>query len=426
MMTEKKKVEYAALVGIDWADRKHDICLQVAETGERELLVLEHGPEAIDEWANALRVRFANRPIAVCLEQRKGALITALLKYEHLVLFPVNPRLLAGLRRAFRPSGAKDDPSDAQIAVDILVQHRDKLKAWVPEDPRTRQLQALVQTRRRVVGQRVCTSNRLTANLKGYFPQALDCFEGLDSVMACDFLTHWPSLGEAKRARDQTLRAFFLKHNVRNQELIEERIALLHQAMALTCDAGVILPALLATATLVAQLRTLIAGIEQYDTAIAKAVKAHPDAFIFRSLPGAGPTFAPRLLAALGSERSRFDSVRAMQEYFGIAPVTERSGRSEWVHWRWSCPKFLRQSIVEWAGMSIRYSCWANAYYRQQREKGKKHHAAIRALAFKWLRIIYRCWKDRRPYDEAKYLLALQRRRSPLLQYIAEPLATAA
>jgi transposase len=424
-MTEKTVVEFAAWVGIDWADRKHDICLQAGSEGKRELLVLEHRPEAIDEWANELRVRFDKQRIAVCLEQRKGALITALRKYEHLVLFPVNPRLLAGLRRAFSPSGAKDDPSDAEIALDILLQHRDKLKAWVPEDARTRQLQALVETRRRVVGQRVRTSNRLTANLKGYFPQALACFDGFETVLACDFLTRWPSLGEAKRAREETLRAFFLTHNVRGQALIAERIALLKNAMALTSDGGVVLPALLATRTLVAELRTLIAGIEDYDTAIANAFKAHPDAFIFASLPGAGPTFAPRLLAAFGRDRARFASVGAMQEYFGIAPVTERSGRSTWVHWRWSCPKFLRQSIVEWAGMSIRYSCWANAYYRQQREKGKKHHAAIRALSFKWLRIIFRCWKDRRPYDEAKYLLALQRRHSPLLQYIAEPLTKA-
>jgi len=425
-MTETTSIKFAALVGIDWADRKHDICLQVADTGEREFSVLEHGPEAIDEWANALRVRFSNQPVAVCLEQRKGALITALLKYEHLVLFPVNPRLLAGLRRAFSPSGAKDDPTDAEIAVDILLQHRDKLRAWTPGDPRTRQLQVFVEARRRLVEQRVRVTNRLTANLKGYFPQALDCFESLDSVLACDFLTRWPSLGEAKRARAETLRAFFLKHNVRSQELIAARIALLKSAMALTSDAGVIVPALLATRTLVAELRTLIAGIERYDVAIAKVFNAHPDAFIFRSLPGAGPTFAPRLLAALGADRARFESVRAVQEYLGIAPVTERSGRSEWVHWRWSCPTFLRQSIVEWAHMSIRYSCWAQAYYRQQREKGKKHHAAIRALSFKWLRILYRCWKDRRPYDEGKYLLALQRRHSPLLQYIAEPLATAA
>lgn len=425
-MTENTALGFAALVGIDWADRKHDICLHVTETEEREFSVLEHRPEAIDEWANALRVRFANQPIAVCLEQRKGALITALLKYEYLVLFPVNPRLLAGLRRAFSPSGAKDDPTDAELAVDILLQHRDQLRAWTPDDPRTRQLQALVEARRRLVEQRVRVSNRLTANLKGYFPQALACFDTLDTLLACDFLTRWPSLGEAKRAREETLRAFFHRHNVRGEALIRERIAGLKSAMALTADAGVIVPALLATRTLVAELRTLIDGIALYDVAIAKLFKAHPDAFIFRSLPGAGPTFAPRLLAALGSDRARFETVGAVQEYLGIAPVTERSGRSEWVHWRWSCPTFVRQSIVEWAHLSIRYSCWANAYYRQQREKGKKHHAAIRALSFKWLRILYRCWKDRRPYDEAKYLLALQKRQSPLLKYIAEPVATAA
>lgn len=425
-MNEKASQEFAALVGIDWADRKHDICLQVAATGAREFLVLDHGPEAIDDWANARRVRFGKQPIAVCLEQRTGALITALRKYEHLVLFPVNPRLLAGVRRAFHPSGAKNDPSDAALAVDLLLQHREKIQVWVPDDARTRQLQALVEARRRQVEQRVRLTNRLTANLKGYFPQALDCFDTLDTQLVCDFLTRWPSLGEVKRARTQTLRAFFHQHNVRGEALITARIDRLKGAMALTTDAGVIMPALLATRTLVAELRPLLDSIAQYDAAIAKAFKTHPDAFIVASLPGAGPTFAPRLLAAFGSDRKRFASVRALQEYLGIAPVTERSGRAHWVHWRWSCPTFVRQSIVEWAHMSIRYSCWAQAYYRQQRDKGKKHHVAIRALSFKWLRILYRCWQDRKPYDEATYLLALQRRQSSLLQYIAKPLEIAA
>ena len=128
----------------------------------------------------------------------------------------------------------------------------------------------------------------------------------------------------------------------------------------------------------------------------------------------------------MGSDRERYDSVASMQKYLGIAPVTERSGKSKWVHWRYACPTFLRQSIIEWAGMSIRYSCWAAAYYHQQREKGKRHHIAVRALAFKWLRILYRCWKARRPYDESTYLLALRKRKAPLLQYISEPLDTAA
>jgi transposase len=280
----------------------------------------------------------------------------------------------------------------------------------VPDDPRTRQLQALVQARRRLVEQRVRTTNRLLANLKGYYPQAVECFESLDSVLACDFLTQWPSLGKAKRARVGTLTTFFHQHGVRRQEQIDTRIALIKGALPLTTDSGVIVPSLLATRTLIAELRALLEGIDSYDATIASLFKAHPDAFIFDSLPGAGPIFAPRLLAALGSDRARFQSVSAMQQYLGIAPVTERSGKSSWVHWRYAAPSFLRESIVEWAGMSLRYSFWAQTYYRQQREKGKKHHVALRALAFKWLRILYRCWTDRKPYDETKYLFAPKRR----------------
>lgn len=411
-MTPNTTVEFAALVGIDWADRKHDICLLALPGETREHSVLEHRPEAIDEWALGLRTRFDNRPVAVCLEQRRGPLVFALSKYEHLVLFPVNPQLLAGLRRAFHPSGAKDDPSDADLAVEILLKHRNEVGPWMPDDARTRQLQALVQARRRLVEQRVRTTNRLLANLKGYYPQAVECFESLDSVLACDFLTRWPSLGEAKQARAATLTSFFQQHGVRGAERIAERIAMLKAGLALTSDSGVIVPALLATRTLVAELRTLIAGIDNYDATIARLFKRHPDAFIFESFPGAGPIFAPRLLAAVGSDRARFASVEAMQQYLGIAPVTERSGKSSWVHWRYACPSFLRQSIVEWAGMSIRYSFWADAYYRQQREKGP-HHVAVRALAFKWLRILYRCWMGRKAYDETKYLFAVKRRSAP-------------
>ena len=103
-----------------------------------------------------------------------------------------------------------------------------------------------------------------------------------------------------------------------------------------------------------------------------------------------------------------------MQTYSGIAPVTETSGKRKWIHFRWACPKFLRQSFHEWAGHSISQSGWARAYYQQQRDRGNDHHAAVRALAFKWLRILFRCWKDRVAYDETKYLAALIKRGSPL------------
>jgi transposase len=132
-------------------------------------------------------------------------------------------------------------------------------------------------------------------------------------------------------------------------------------------------------------------------------------------LPGAGPVFAPRLLAAFGEQRERFENANQVQSYVGISPVTERSGNKCWVHWRLRCPKFVRQTFVEWAALSIPNSYWAHAYYRRQREKGSSHQAALRALAFKWIRILYRCWQTRTPYDEVTYLNSLKRRGSPLL-----------
>jgi transposase len=184
--------EFAAVVGLDWADRKHDVCLQIGPDAEREFAVIEQRPEALDAWANALRERFDNRPVAVCVELRKGPVIYALSKYEHLTLFMVNPGLVAKMRRALRPSGAKDDPSDAALILDILEKHPEQVRRIDPDDPRTRQLVTLVEARRDLVGERVRLTNALTSNLKGYFPQALSCFDELGTPLACDFLRNWP------------------------------------------------------------------------------------------------------------------------------------------------------------------------------------------------------------------------------------------
>ena len=127
------------------------------------------------------------------------------------------------------------------------------------------------------------------------------------------------------------------------------------------------------------------------------APRAHPDFPLFQALPGAGAVFASRLLVAFGEQRERYASAEELQKYAGIAPVTERSGKKSWVHWRLQCPTFLRQTFVEWAAESIRHSFWAQVYYQQQRDKGKAHQAAVRALAFKWIRILYRCWQERTP-----------------------------
>jgi transposase len=160
----------------------------------------------------------------------------------------------------------------------------------------------------------------------------------------------------------------------------------------------------------IALLQVMRSDIATFDRQIAEVYRKHPDRVIMESFPGAGPALEPRLIAAVGSRRDRFDSANSLACFAGIAPVKESSGKSLWVHWRWACPKFIRQTFHEWAGCSIRTCDWAREFYDKQRAKGKGHHAAVRALAFKWIRIFFRCWRDRIPYSEARYLEALQNR----------------
>ena len=168
--------DFAAVVGLDWADAKHDVCLQAAGTKHRELLVLEHRPEAIDAWVQTLRTRFHGPPIAVCLELNKGPSVSALRTYDFLVLFPVNPLTLAKSREAFTPSRAKDDPTDADLQVELLLTHRDKRPPLSPQSPTMRALAQLVAHRRRLVGDKVRLTNRLTSTLKNSFPHVLQWF----------------------------------------------------------------------------------------------------------------------------------------------------------------------------------------------------------------------------------------------------------
>ena len=165
---------FAALIGIDWADQKHAVCLYDAQTGKTEHSELPQTPEAIAVWAAALQERFGGRPVAVCLEQSKGALIYALMAYAFPVLYPVNPATSPHYRHAFKTSRAKSDPGDAEICMELLLQHRDKLTAWHPDDVETRTMRQLIEKRRATVNLRTDLSNSLRTELKTCFPRALE------------------------------------------------------------------------------------------------------------------------------------------------------------------------------------------------------------------------------------------------------------
>ncbi len=405
---------FTAYIGIDWADRKHDMCIQSSKTGIREFDQIPHQPDELDQWAQSLMRRFG-APMAVAVELSKGPIISALQKHDCFVIFPVNPSTLARYREAFTPSRAKDDPTDAELALDLIIKHPERFKPLNPQSAQMRALASLVEQRRRLVNDRVRTTNRLRNTLKQYYPQPLEWFDRIDTVLFCDFITRWPTLLKVKRARRTTLTTFFHQHSMRFSQLLDNRVEAIKTATPLTLDEGIIGPHRLQAIVWVEMLRVTLNAIKQYDKAIAELAPQHPDYALFDALPGAGPSLAPRLLVAFGEQRDRFNSASELQRYAGIAPVTERSGKKHWVHWRWQCSSFLRQTFVEWAAQTINKSYWAGAYYRQQRGKGATYQAAVRALAFKWIRILYRCWQNHTPYNESTYLNALKKRGSPLL-----------
>jgi len=413
-MMSKQNVEIAVFIGLDWADQKHAVTLQESGSDQRQRFTLDHTPEALQNWIQSLRDRFGGKPVAIAVEQKRGALIYALMHVEFLHLYPVNPVTVAKMREAFYPSGAKDDPRDADLLLDILISHRRHLRVWTPDDALTRSIQLLTEDRRRIVDERTALTNQLTAALKMYFPQSLDWFGDLHTARACAFLQRWPSLDQLKQASPSSIRKFYKAQGYRGDEKLEQLVGNIKKAQPLTRDSAVLLSCSMKVETLVQQIPLLTEAIERYDQKIAVLFNQHDDSTLFGSFPGAGAALAPRLLAAFGSNRDRFECASQVQELSGIAPVTERSGEGLWIHWRLACSTFLRQTFHEFAGCSILQSDWARACYDQLRDRGKSHHAALRALAFKWIRIMFRCWKNRTPYDEVLYCNSLKLRRSPL------------
>jgi transposase len=412
--------DFAAFVGIDWADQKHDVCEVCLTTKDRNSSVISSKPEAIQQWAIDLQQRHPGKRIAVACELKKGPLVYALMKFPHITLVPVHPATFAKYRKAFQPSGAKSDTADAKLLAEMVMTHPDKFSPIQPESPAVRALAQLVESRRKLVQDRVDLTNSITWHLKNYYPQVPDWITVKDSYLFIDFIERWPTLVILKRARCKTLTDFMHQHNVRDKTLIESRISAIKAAVPLTEDEGVVVPNQLMVEVLCTQIRVLIQAVERIDKEIKTRYSSMADKAIFDSLPGAGAQLSPRLFVAFGTNRDRYRDASDIQKYGGIAPVTESGGKKSWTHWRYNCPKFLRQTFVEWAGQTVRFSFWARAYYEQQKQKGKPHNAIIRSLAFKWIRIVFRCWQEGVPYDEAKYLQALRERNSPLLKFAVE------
>lgn len=407
-------VQWAALIGFDWGDTRHAVSIH-PENQPVEQLSLNHSAESLHTWLDQLEQRFGARPVAIAIEASRGACVYAMMERPWLHIFPIHPATSHHQRLSFRPSGAKDDQPDADLLLSLLERHLDRLRLLRPHDSLSRTLNELAQARRKAVDRRTSLCNQLTSTLKEYFPQALEWSgQHRAAPMALDFLTRWPSLPDLKASKPCTIRRFYHRHNVRSAELIEQRLAQIRSAKPLTTDEPILRTRVLVVRLLVHELQVLQDHIADFEVAIAETFAAHPDRAIFRELPGAGANLAPRLASLFGTDRDRWANVGELQRLCGVAPVVEKSSTRSWTHWRWNAPRFMRQTLTEWAGQSVVFSPWARAYYEQQKNRGHAHWAILRSLAFKWLRILWKCWQANMVYDEKHHLDQLEKRRSPI------------
>jgi len=397
-------------VGLDWADQKHCLVVRTRPAGPSQTHYLDQKPEQLEEFFLGLRAQHPQGRIAVAIEQSRGPVLYALMKYDFLALYPVNPRTLADYRRAFKLSGAKADPLDADLLCELVGQHADRLRSLAVEDAATRQLRLLTEARRGFVEERTGLSNQLGATLKGYYPLARELVgEDLTIPMALAFLRRWPNLAKLQTAKPSALRAFFYGHNSRSEEKIAARLEAIKKARPLTEDPALLEPLQLQMQRLVAHLRTVQQTIDQYDERISQVFATHSQAWLFAPLPGAGAALAPRLAAVFGTVQANFEAALDLLCFSGVAPVRKQSGNQEVVHFRYARPLFVHQSLVEFAKCSIGQCAWARLLYEHELKQGKSKWRAIRKLAFKWIRILWRCWTAGQPYDETKYLRSLQR-----------------
>jgi transposase len=405
---------FAAFAAIDWAKKEHVVASVPAVGNRIEISKLKNTPETVEVWSATLRQRFPGGPIAVAIEQKRGGVIYMLSKYDHLVLYPVPPTMSAAFRRAFFPSGAKDDNGDTLLLLDLLRHHRDRLSPLRPDTPGTRLLRFLTEDRRSLVQQKVSVLQQLTDCTAQYFPQLRTWFGPLDTPWIESLLERWPSLQQLQRSHPGTLKRFLAEHRSWDDDRIAELIRQIHAAVPATHDEVVLEACGRKTAACLPQLRCLRDQIAACDKRIAAVTAEHPDAPIFQSFPGAGVALVPRLIAAFGTDRNQWRRAADLQRFSGIAPILVRSGNSSRVAMRRACPKFLRQTFHEFAAHSIRFCPWAKLLYEHHLRPDKKnHHAAVRVVAFQWIRIAFRCWVNREPYDERIFLAAQTRRNSP-------------
>jgi transposase len=411
-----KSIPEEFIVSLDRSDTTAAVALLSIQTGEVQQSVVSTQPEELDSWWAKLQTEHPGARWLVAFEQPAPNLLAFFAARGPAAIYALNPSATCAYRQSLVVSNARTDRSDANHQALYLLNHRSELTPWTPVPEEVEQLDRLCQGRRKFVDTRTGLTNRLQAVLKRYYPQALTLMhEDLWRSINLAFLRRWPSPQALQQTKLPKLKAFFQEHGSRSEARWQTRQSVIQNLVPLTPHEP--LSDLLEVSVIVDQLEALNAGLLRYDQTIAERFATQKDTALIHALPGAGPAFAPRLYVAFARYGDRCELAEDFASAVGVAPVTNQSGRMRKVYRRLRCDKHTRQTFVEWAKESIKHSVWARAYFEQRKAAGHGFQATLRSLAYKWIRILWRCWKDHVLYDETQYLEKLRAKNSPLIKY---------
>lgn len=388
--------------GIDWANDHHD-ALSIDEQGQPlGSIRVAHTPEGLsqlDAYLERIAGPGGNEQVACIVETTHGLLIAHLLE-QGWAVYPVNPRTVER-RRA--PSGAKTDTIDAYLLAKTGRADFADLRRLNPDGELIQELKELTRDQDALIQMQTRLLNQLTACLKAYYPLALTLFSKLAQPTTLAFLRAYPTPEQARKASIEAVEALLKKQRYPGAHLAAQRlVSQLHQPALVATGVTTRTKARLLLAIL-DQLEPLIKQIAAYDEEIARLFFLHEDHERFLALPGAGIRLAPRLLAEIGDDRSRYPSAQSLQALAGTSPVLFQSGTYAKAHRRLGCIKPLRNALQQFAFQSIRSQGWAKQYYQRKRAEGKSHTVACRALANVWVRILFAIWIKKEMYQPATF-----------------------
>jgi transposase len=389
-------------VGIDWAAATHAVCV-LDETGRRvAAFTVEHSAAGLTDLTRRLARLGDPDTMPIGIERPDGRIVDVLLEAGHPVV-PVKPNAIKTWRDGEVLSGAKSDAGDAEVIAEYLRLRHHRLHLATPYSAETKALRTVVRTRGDLVDMRVAATNQLSALLDAHWPGAKAVFADVESPIALEFLTRFPTARHAQHLGAKRLTAFCAKHGYSGRRSGEQLLARLRDAPTGTLDETICEAVRDAVTALVTVLKALNTALKDIGRSVGAHLGEHPDAEIFTSLPRSGQINAAQMLAEWGDCRQAYAGPDSVAALAGVTPVTKESGKHRAVHFRWACNKRFRVAITTFADNSRHASPWAARVYADARARGHDHPHAIRVLARAWIRVIWRCWSDRVPYDPARH-----------------------